>query len=234
MHSPLLYWWPVWVVGFVMAFWTYLDNYHLVLVPEKTVVADGQVTVPVGGIVEAPLVHMARSKVPGAVFFLTLLWVLVSSHIWLRGPWALFATASVVAAVFLTSWLELWEPLLRGFRLLDIHINLGGYLAISLTLFVVWALTFFVFDRRTYVIFSEGQIRVRDELGVQEKAFDTFNIAFEKKPYDWFRWLVGLGAGDMVIRVGGPHPQVFELLNVVRVKRWLSEMEQRLRTRDVV
>jgi hypothetical protein len=118
--------------------------------------------------------------------------------------------------------------------MLRIHINLGGYLVISVVLFAVWALTLFVFDRRTYLIFSVGQIRVRDELGDQEKAFDTGNIAFEKRPYDWFRWLVGCGAGDMVNRVDGSHPQVIELANVVRVGKWLNEMEQRLRTRDVV
>lgn len=33
-HSSLFFWWPVWAVAFVMALWTYLDNYHLVLVPE--------------------------------------------------------------------------------------------------------------------------------------------------------------------------------------------------------
>jgi hypothetical protein len=234
MHSPLLYWWPVWAVGFLMALWTYLDNYHMVLVPETTVVEGNRLIVPEGGSLEGSSVHMAQSKVPGVVFVLTLLLVVVFSHVWLRGVWSLFIAACIAAAVFLASWLEGWDPLYRWFSMLRIHINLGGYLVISVVLFAVWVLTHFVFDRRTYLIFSVGQIRVRDELGDQEKAFDTGSIAFEKKPYDWFRWIVGCGAGDMVIRVGGSHPQVIELANVVRVGKWLNEMEQRLRTRDVV
>jgi hypothetical protein len=32
-HSPILYWWPVWFVGFLMAFFTYLDGSRMALVP---------------------------------------------------------------------------------------------------------------------------------------------------------------------------------------------------------
>lgn len=234
MHSPLLYWWPVWVVGFVMALWTWLDNTHMALVPENTVVEGNKLIAPEGKVLQAPSVHMARSKVPGVVFVLTLLMVVVCSHAWLRGIWALFIAAAVAAALFLAAWLDWWGPLYQWFRLLRVHINLGGYLVISVLLCVAWVLTVFVFDRRTYLIFSVGQVRVHDELGEQEKVFDTSSIVFEKKPYDWFRWLVGLGAGDMIIRTGGLQPQVIELTNVLHVGKWLQEMESRLRTRDVV
>jgi hypothetical protein len=233
-HSPLLYWWPVWAVGFLMALWTWLDNYHMALVPENTVAQANQLIAPEGEILQGPSVHMARSKWPGVIFTLTLLLVVLLSHVWLRGPWALFIAASLAAAVFLGNWLDWWHPLYRWFRLLHVHINLGGYLVISAVLFIAWALAIFVFDRRTYMIFSVGQIRIRDELGDQEKVFDTHSIAFEKRPYDWFRWLVGCGAGDMILRAGGPNPQVIELSNVVRVGKWLHAMEARLRTRDVV
>jgi hypothetical protein len=233
-HSPLLYWWPVWAVGFLMALWTWLDNYHMVLVPENAVVEGNKLVVAEDESLQRPFVHMARSKVPGVVFVVTLLFVIICSHAWLRGPWALFIAACVAAAIFLASWLNWWDPLFQWFHLLRIHINLGGYLVISTVLFVVWALTLFVFDRRTYMIFSIGQVRIRDELGDQEKVFDTHSIAFEKRPYDWFRWLVGFGAGDMIMRVGAPQPQIIELPNVVGVGKRLHAMEERLRTRDVV
>lgn len=233
-HSPLLYWWPVWIVGFFMALWTWLDNYHMALVPENTLVQANQLIAPEGEILQSPSVHMARSRWPGVIFTLTLLLVVVFSHVWLRGPWGLFFAASVAAVIFLASWLDWWDPLYRWLRLLHVHINLGGYLVISAVLFVAWALTIFVFDRRTYMIFSVGQVRIRDELGDQEKVFDTHSIAFEKRPYDWFRWMVGFGAGDMILRTGGPHPQAIELPNVVRVGKLLRAMEDRLRTRNVV
>ena len=37
-HTPLLYWWPVFVVGYLMAFWTYWEDSHVALVPAGTVV----------------------------------------------------------------------------------------------------------------------------------------------------------------------------------------------------
>jgi hypothetical protein len=70
-------------------------------------------------------------------------------------------------------------------------------------------------------------------LGQEEKAFDTSQVYFEKRPFDWFRRLVGFGAGDMMIRAGGAQPYVMELRNVVRVGSRLYQMEERLRTKDV-
>jgi hypothetical protein len=232
-HSPLLYWWPVWAVAFVMALWTFLDNRHLVLVPEHTEIRGNVLVAPEGAELDHPFVHVARSRIPGVAFVLTLLAVVILTHVWLRGPWALFIAALAAALVLFVSWLAWWRPLSDWFGLLRVHINLGGYLAIAVPLLAAWALTVFVLDRRTYLIFSVGQIRIRDELGEQEKAFDTTGVTFEKRPYDWFRWLVGGGAGDMILRTGGAHPQVFELANVVRVGKWLQFMEERLRTRDV-
>jgi hypothetical protein len=35
-HSPIFYWWPVWLVGYLMAFLTYLDGGRLAVVPGGT------------------------------------------------------------------------------------------------------------------------------------------------------------------------------------------------------
>lgn len=234
MHSPILYWWPVWAVGFLAAAWTYLDNSHLVLVPENTAVVNNQLVLPPDGAVSPVMVHMARSPIPGALFVSALLIVAVFSHVWLRGVWALFGAASLAALLLFVSWMEWWHPMLRWLGTLRVYMNLGSYLIIATVVFVVWSLGVFVFDRRTYLVFAAGQIRLRDQLGDEERAYDTGSVAFEKKPYDLFRWLVGRGAGDMVIRIGGPQPQVLELNNVIRVSKWLAEMEERLRVKDVV
>jgi hypothetical protein len=232
-HSPLLYWWPVWAVGFLMALWTYLDNYHLALVPQNTVVEGRRLVAPEGTPLQAPVEHVARNSVPGRIFVATLLLVIVFSNAALRGTWALVLGVTVVALVFLLSWLGLWGPVYQGARLLNVTINLGGYLAIAVPLCVVWVLTFFLFDRRTYVIFSAGQLRVCDRLGQEERGFDAMSVAFEKRPYNWFHRLVGWGAGDMILRAGGLKGEVYELPNVVRVARWLKLIEERLKTRDV-
>src|SRR5262249_5141254 len=35
-HSPIFYWWPVWLVGYLMALLTYLDGGRLAVVPPAT------------------------------------------------------------------------------------------------------------------------------------------------------------------------------------------------------
>src|SRR5438067_13457386 len=35
-HSNLFYWWPVWLLGFIMAALTYLDGHVMAVVPEGT------------------------------------------------------------------------------------------------------------------------------------------------------------------------------------------------------
>jgi hypothetical protein len=233
MHSALLYWWPVWVVGFLMALWTYLDNYHLVLVPEGTVVEANQVLVPEGGVVDAPLVHVARSKVPGAVFVVTLGVVLGMNNGWMRGWRAYFFAALLAALAFLVSWGGLWGSLYEWVSCLDVRINLGGYLVVSAVLFAIWAWFFFVVDRQLFVVFSMSQVRLHNRVLEEERAFDAGGVAFQKQEYDWFRWLVGFGAGDIVLRVGGAAPQIIELANVIHVGRRLQQIERLLRTKDV-
>jgi len=232
-HSSLFFWWPVWAMALIVALWTYVDNYYMVLVPENAAVGAGKVVAPEGKALATPLVHVARSKVPGVLFVLTLLAVILFTHTWVRGVWALFFAASLAALVLLISWGAWWDPLLSWFKQLRVYINLGGYLVIGVPLLLAWLLTFFVFDRRTYMVFSVGQIRLRDRLGEEERAYDTSGVAFEKRPYDWFRRVIGFGAGDMVLRIGGPHPQIVELPNVVRVGKRLHVMEDRLRTKEV-
>ncbi len=233
-HSPILYWWPVWAVGLVMALWTYLDGSHMVLAPEGFAVVDGRLELPPGGEAVAVGVHVARSRIPGVVFVVTLLVEAVLSQAYLRGAWSLVIGVSVLAAAFLLGWLDLLQPLWRWMSLMSVYINLGGYLVLSTALFVVWALHVFILDRRLYLIVSMGQIRLRDELGDEEKVFDAGSVTFEKRPYDLFRWLVGIGAGDLVLRAGGPQGQHIELPNVVGVGACLHKVEQLLRMRDVV
>jgi hypothetical protein len=232
-HSDLMYWWPVWAVGLVMALWTVLEDHHMAVVPAGTVAHGNTLVAPEGVTLQEPSVHVTRSPLPGVVFALTLLTVLLFVHLWLRGPWALFILVCVVAVLLLISWLEWWSPLVRWFRLLRVHINLGGYLVLAVPLLIAWVVTIFFLDRRTYLILSLSQVRIRDELGDEEKVFDAGAVAFEKKPYDFFRRLVGWGAGDMIVRVGGPAPRVLEFPNVVAVSRRLAAIEARLRTRDV-
>jgi hypothetical protein len=126
--------------------------------------------------------------------------------------------------------MEWWGELARWATYLHVYMNLGGYLVISTGLLTLWMFQFFVVDRRTYVVFTHSQIRVHYTIGDEERVYDTGGVSFEKAPYDWFRRLVGFGAGDMRVRVGG---QWLDIPNVIHVGRRLEAIETLLRTKDV-
>ncbi|MBO0696974.1 MAG: hypothetical protein J2P46_01140 [Zavarzinella sp.] len=229
-HTGLLFWWPVWAAGFLMALWTLLENRHMALVSEG---AEVQGRVLIAPFDTSPLltpVHITASPTPGAVFVVTILVVLTFGSGWMRGWRAYTFTATVAAALLLIAWLDGWDELARWASYLRVHINVGGYLVLSGGLFLLWAAQVFVVDRRRYVVFSLSQVRVHNAVGEQEQAYDTGGLAFEKDQYDWFRRLVGFGAGDLRVRVGGDWVDV---RNVVRVGRRLADIERLLRTKDV-
>jgi hypothetical protein len=229
-HTGLLFWWPVWAVGFLMALWTLVENRHMALVSEGAIVQGNLLVAPEGTAPILTPVHVSASKVPGALFVVTILLVLTFGSGWMRGWRAYSFAASAAAALLLVSWLDGWDDLARWATYLHVHINLGGYLVLSTGLFLLWLAQVFVVDRRRYVVFSLSQVRVHNEVGGQEQAYDTGGIAFEKEQYDWFRRLVGFGAGDLRVRVGG---QWIEVRNVVHVGRRLNGIERLLRTKDV-
>jgi hypothetical protein len=230
MHTGFLYWWPVWAVGFLMAAWTLIENRHMALVPAGTVVEGNALTTPAGTSPVLTPVHMAASRAPGIVFVLTILCVLAFGSGWMRGWRAYTFAATAAAGLLLVSWLDGWDDLARWAAYLQVHINLGGYLILSTGLLVLWLIQLFLVDRQKYVVFSLSQVRVHNAVGEQEQAYDTGGITFEKEQYDWFRRLIGLGAGDLRVRLGG---QWIEIPNVIHVGRRLDAIETLLRTKDV-
>jgi hypothetical protein len=236
-HSPIFYWWPVWLVGFIMAILTYVDGGRMAHVPPGTQVQGNRLVAPnVDTVLEPPNKRMASTPYLGTWFILTLLVVFVSSNVPLRGLWEWIAVLFLGLAVSVVSLYGLWGHLVDWFNLLHIHINLAGYVFISVWLFAIWAVTVYFFDRRTYMIFSAGQVRVRDMIGQAEKVYDVTNLALQLQPNILFRHRVlGLwGAGDLVVRTSGAHPEVFEWPNVLFVRSRLRQIEGMLKAREVV
>jgi hypothetical protein len=236
MHAPVLYFWPVWAVGFLMALLTWADNSHMVVVPEKMVdLGRNVVVVPADTTLEEPIVHMHHSRVCGVVFAVTLLVSIYSVGGPLRGPWQYVVGATLASTALLLLWVGLWQPILA---FLDtwvfIYINLAGYLVISVGVFLYWALFFFILDRRTFVVISMSQIRVRDHVGESERVYDAGGLYFEKLPYDYIRFLIGLGAADLHLRTSGAVHERITLRNATWFgRRRLVRIEELLQTREV-
>jgi hypothetical protein len=184
---------------------------------------------------EEPKFYMSHNKNFGVLWAIVLLVIIFVSNVPLRGLWSIVIIVTVVLLATIFALLDWWTAILTTFYELRIQINMGAYVFISTVLFIIWAVTFYFFDRRLYMIFSSGQIRVCTEIGEGQRVFDAAGVVLQKQQNDIFRhWIIGMGAGDLVVRTGGPHPEHFDFPNVLFVGHRVKQIEQRLKSREVV
>jgi hypothetical protein len=250
-HSGLLYWWPVWLVGFVLSGLTYLDGGRLAIVPEGTkVTAVGEkvyeLTVPDRP--GAPLVQAAeataRGQDPfpvrvsgnrsyGMVYVVVLLLVVFGTNIPLRGLWSLVGILVLFLLTLLLAYFDLWGWILERLWGLHIEISLAGYLMPSVVLLALWLVSVFGFDRLRYIRFTAGQFIVHKDIGDAREVYDTTRVTVQKRRSDLFRhWVLGLGTGDLIIQVPNQGKEIL-LPNVAFVDRRVQQIADLMKTRPV-
>jgi len=183
---------------------------------------------------DEPHIRMAKSAKLGVIFCTVLLLIIFISNVPLRGLWSLLTIMFIVLLVVIIALFEWWEKLIAELSLIDIRINAGGYFFISFILFVIWVLTIFVFDRRTYVAVTPGQVRMCLAVGAGETVYDTIGMTFQKKQDDLFRhWIVGLGSGDLIMHRAGTKEEI-DMPNVLFIGAKIKEIEQMIKEKEVV
>ena len=274
-HSNLFYWWPVWLVGFVMAIITYSEGYVMAVLPAKGVAAavDAGVTVtthtqndkreettndtPQGPQVvvyapqsedprhygqpvvdnkaEPPYLRVSPSRTLGVVFTFVLLMVIFITNVPLRGMWSVLVivvAVSLVVFFILLGWIEI---ILHALYLLDVRINMAGYMTISLFLLVIWLVSLLVFDKQRYITFTPGQVTVCEEIGGGQQVYSTDGMTLQKQRSDFFRHVIlGLGSGDLIIRTSGAQAHHIDLPNVLFIGAKVREIEHLLKTKNVI
>ncbi len=255
-HSPLIYWWPVWVAGFVLAILTYAQGDRLAIVPEGTRIRlgpdgpqggssvlelKGKPTAFLRAAAAAPSdkdafpTRVADDKAYGLVFTLVLLLVILSTNISLRGLWSVLVVLVLVMLAVVFAAEGWWTSIVAGLGSLHIFLSAAGYLVIAAVLFVFWVLVVFVYDQRRYMIFSPGQFVVHQEVGDLRQIHDTTNVNVEKRRSDLFRnWILGFGSGDLIVQTPGTQGQQYVLPNVLFAARRVREIANLLKTRPVV
>jgi hypothetical protein len=209
-HSSLFYWWPVWLVCFILAAATYAEGDR-----------SGGVTV-------------SNTNGAGAVFVITLLVVTLSSTVILRGMVSVVAAVVILMLTVTLAWFGWWGAIVNFLGGLEIRINAAGYLCFGIPLFLAWLAVVFGYDRQHYVIFGRGQIRYVVEVGDSEVAVQSEGAVVEKRRSDAFRhWILGLGAGDLIVRAGGRSGLAIELRNVLNIHRKLAVIDRMLREKTV-
>jgi len=239
-------------VGFIMAVLTLIDGHRMAIVPSGTIAeANRQVPghdpadvliAPKGkpfprdenNEIVQPRRHMAQSKSYGVIYATILIMTIVVSSVPLRGLWSLIIVLCVVLMVVIFALFGWWDQILEKINLLDIRINMGGYFFISIILLLIWALTVFIFDHRTYVIVTAGQVRVCQAVGAGETVYDTTGMTFTKQQNDLFRhWIIGLGSGDLIIHRSNTNQEI-DMPNVLFIAAKVREIEQLIKERQVV
>ncbi|HBI43880.1 MAG TPA: hypothetical protein DDY78_13675 [Planctomycetales bacterium] len=198
-HSNFFYWWPVWLVGYIMAAVTYGWGNHVEISP-------GNVEMIYAG------------KNPGVIFTLTFFLVILITNVTVRGLSSLVILLVIAFGILLAAYMQWWDTLLKEFSLLSIHMNLGFYVTFSTLLFVVWAISTFIYDHLSYWRVTPGQVTHEFLIGAASKSYDTRGMVFEKHRNDLFRhWVLGFGSGDINISTTGAQKTSIAIPNVLFV-----------------
>lgn len=250
-HTGLFYWWPVWLVGFLLAGLTYWEGTRLAVLPAGTTVKADTATefaVSVKGAAadleeaaantaqgqEAFPIRIGSHKGHGLIWCAVILLVVFGSNVPLRGLATLVAALAVVLLIVLFASLEWWTPILDYMGGLHVQISIAGYLLPSTALLILWLVTTFLIDPLRYATFSAGQLTLRKDVGDHVEVYTSTTIHVEKRPTDLLRhWILGFGAGDLIITVPGRSLQI-ELPNVLFVDSRMAIIAQLMKLQPIM
>jgi hypothetical protein len=206
-HSSLYYWWPVWLLGFILALVTRIGGDHITI--------------------GDTLVWIHPSKNLGVFYAVVLFLVILITNVTVRGLASVIVILAALLLTVLLAYLGWWEVILGWIPHLAAFLNLGFYLFFSILLFAVWAVTIFIWDRMSYWSIRAGQLTHSYVVGAAERSYDTRGMLFEKLQNDLFRHLIlGLGAGDIRIITTGARREEIIIPNVLFVESHLKAMQR--------
>ncbi|MGA2253981.1 MAG: hypothetical protein ABSG53_04910 [Thermoguttaceae bacterium] len=251
-HTPLIYWWPVWLVGLLLAGLTYAEGTRLAVLPPETKVKAMQSSsvyeLTLGNQPSPSLesaaantakgydaftTRIARNRNYGIIYIVVLLVVIFGSNVPLRGLASIIAILFVLLLTVVFAYLNWWTTIFDYLGGLHIEISLAGYLLPSVVLLILWLATLFLYDPLCYMVFTPGQIVVHKEIGDMRQVFDTTQVEAEKRRTDLFRhWILGFGAGDLIIKIPSQSLQI-ELPNVLFVNKRVTEIADLMKTKPV-
>ena len=207
-HSSLVFWWPVWAVGYVMAGLTYWRGQQYQI---------GQ---------DRELFHESSNL--GVFYFLTLFLVVMITNVSVKGLVSGLVILGIALVSVLLAYFSWWDEIFAWFGGLKIHLNFGAYFWFSTLMLLVWLVSVFVVDRLSYWHFKSGQLTHAYVFGSGSKSYDTMGMVMVKHREDLFRhWLLGIGSGDLEIHTTGAVKERIEIDNVLFIGSKI-ELIQRL------
>jgi len=184
--------------------------------------------------VEAFKPRMSQKAWMGPVYCVVLLLTILITNVPLRGLWSFLVIMMLVLLALVFTVFDVWDSLLGAIGHLHIYINMAGYLFLATVVLILWLVSVFIFDQRTYIVFTPGQIRVCEHIGASIRNYDTTGLTFEKQRDDLFRhWILGFFSGDLIVRTAGAEHETIRLPNVLWIGWRLEEIQELLREKQV-
>jgi hypothetical protein len=206
-HSNLLYWWPVWTLGYLLAALTYFEGYTINMGDMEVVV------------------HPSKNL--GVIYTMVFLLVVLLTNATVRGLASAMVIVCLIAVTLFFAYMDWWEDIFNLVGRLAIYMNLGFYVLFSSAIFLMWLLGVFVFDRLEYWTFRPGQAIRHMVFGGGSRTYDTNGMSVYKLRDDLFRhWLLGLGSGDLHVATTGAHGEDFVVPNVMLIGYKLPHIQR--------
>ena len=205
-HSPILYWWPIWLLGFVFGF----------------------ISLFVGG--EGT---EAAQRVQGQTFVFVLVFVIFSTTVKLRGANSVILGLILAIGAILLATANLSGPIAAFIGGLDIRMSPAFYWFVGVTVFVMWAIMIFGFDKVKFYEIAPGQVRERVFWGSGDRAESGANARCKYLKDDFLRHrMLGLIiTGDIEITLATG--EVWYLHNVLFAKQKANRSNELIVTRPV-
>jgi hypothetical protein len=171
----------------------------------------------------------------GVLFCVLLVITVMVTNIPLRGLWSFVVLLAVALVAVIISLIPgLWESIFKSIQYLKIHINMAGYLTTGTLIFIAWCISTFFFDRRSYILFTQGQIKLCEHIGESVEAFPTLGVTLTKQREDLFRhWIFGgrflgskFGTGDLILKFSSGDRREIRFSNVRGLDHYLPRIEE--------
>lgn len=203
-HSPIIYWWPIWVLGLLFAAIS-------------------------AGLPEESALHYVQ----GQTFVFTLIFVIFSTTVRLRGANSVIFGLILAIGGILLAMGSLFGSVADFIGSLQISMSTTFYLFTGVTVFLMWALMLFAFDKVKFYEIAPGQVRERVFWGSGDRAESSTNVRCRYRADDFLRHrMLGLVVtGDIEITLGTG--EVWFLHNILFAKRKADQINDLIVTRPV-
>ncbi len=175
----------------------------------------------------------AAARVQGQTFVFLLVFVIFSTTVKLRGANSVILGLILAIGGILLATANLSGPIANFIGGLDIRMSPAFYWFVGITVFVMWAVMIFGFDKVKFYEIAPGQVRERVFWGSGDRAESGANARCRYMKDDFLRHrMLGLVVtGDIEITLADG--EVWYLHNVIFAKQKASRINELIVTRPV-